>query len=79
MIDDDDDDRYDEAIQSISVIDKINILISLVEKNNHERQSAFLNLLEEAKFHLFHAWNEAQYYRELCEAYENAINKAAVK
>ena len=72
MIDDDDGDE----IESITVIDKLDVLIALIKNNNNEKQYAILSLLEETKFHLFHAWNEAQYYRELCESYETAINKA---
>ena len=72
MIDDDDGDE----IESITVIDKLDVLIALIKNNNNEKQYAILSLLEETKFHLFHAWNEAQYYRELCESYESAINKA---
>lgn len=72
MIDDDDGDE----IESVTVIDKLDVLIALIKNNNNEKQYAILSLLEEAKFHLFHAWNEAQYYRELCESYESAINKA---
>jgi hypothetical protein len=73
---DDDDEMHDDEI-SVTVIDKLDVLIALIKKNNNEKQYAILSLLEETKFHLFHAWNEAQYYRELCESYETAINKAA--
>ena len=75
---DDDDDMYDddEEMVSITVIDKLDVLINLIKKTSDEKQYAILTLLEETKFHLFHAWNEAQYYRELCESYETAINKA---
>ena len=72
---DDDDEMHDDEI-SITVIDKLDVLITLIKNNNNEKQYAILSLLEETKFHLFHAWNEAQYYRELCESYETAINKA---
>ena len=72
---DDDDEMHDDEI-SITVIDKLDVLIALIKKNNNDKQYASLSLLEETKFHLFHAWNEAQYYRELCESYETAINKA---
>ena len=74
---DDDDEMHDDAIESVTVIDKLDVLISLIKRFNPEKQVAILSLLEETKFHLFHAWNEAQYYRELCESYETAINKAA--
>jgi hypothetical protein len=72
---DDDDEMHDDEI-SVTVIDKLDVLIALIKKNNNDKQYAILSLLEETKFHLFHAWNEAQYYRELCESYETAINKA---
>lgn len=73
---DDDDEMHDDEMVSITVIDKLDLLINLIKKSNNEKQYAILTLLEETKFHLFHAWNEAQYYRELCESYETAINKA---
>ena len=76
MIDDDDGDMYNEAVNSIHIIEKLNILICLIEKNNYEKQRALVSLLEETKFHLLHAWNETEYYRELCEGYEIIINKA---
>jgi hypothetical protein len=76
MIDDDDDEMYNEATNAIHIIDKLDILISLIEKNSYEKQRALLSLLEETKFHLLHAWNETQYYRELCEGYEAIIKKA---
>lgn len=72
----DDDGMYNEADSSIHIIDKLNILICLIEKNSYEKQRALLSLLEETKFHLLHAWNETEYYRELCEGYEVIINKA---
>jgi hypothetical protein len=72
---DDDDEMHDDAIESVTVIDKLDVLISLIKRFNPEKQVAILSLLEETKFHLFHAWNEANYYRELCESYETAINK----
>jgi hypothetical protein len=72
---DDDDEMHDDEI-SVTVIDKLDVLIALIKNNNNDKQYAILSLLEETKFHLFHAWNEAQYYRELCESYETAINKA---
>ena len=78
MIDDSDsDDMYKDDIQNLNVIDKLNILITLIQKSSYEKQRSLLHLLEETKFHLLHAWNEADYYRELCEGYETTINKAA--
>lgn len=72
---DDDDEMHDDEI-SITVIDKLDVLIALIKSNNNEKQYAILSLLEETKFQLFHAWNEIRYYSELCESYESAINKA---
>jgi hypothetical protein len=72
---DDDDEMHDDELE-FTVIDKLDILIGLIKKVDSEKQTAILRLLEETKFHLFHAWNEAQYYRELCESYETTINKA---
>jgi hypothetical protein len=77
MIDDNEDDMYGDAIQSLSIIDKLDVLIHLIQNSSYEKQRSLLHLLEETKFHLLHAWNEAQYYRELCEGYETTINKAA--
>jgi hypothetical protein len=74
---DDGDEMHDDESRDITVIDKLDVLINLIKKNNYDKQYAILSLLEETKFHLFHAWNETQYYRELCESYETAINKAA--
>jgi hypothetical protein len=72
---DDNDDMENDAHEEINIIDKMNILIALIQKTGPKGQVALLNLLEEAKFQLFYAWNEANYYRELCEGYEKAINK----
>lgn len=70
----DGDDMNDDLHEEINIIDKMNILIALIQKSGPKGQVALLNLLEEAKFQLFYAWNEANYYRELCEGYEKTIN-----
>jgi hypothetical protein len=72
---DDNDDTNDDIQDEINIIDKMNILIALIQKTGPKGQVALLQLLEEAKFQLFYAWNEANYYRELCEGYEKAIDK----
>jgi hypothetical protein len=72
---DDNDDMENDAHEEINIIDKMNILIALIQKTGPKGQVALLQLLEEAKFQLFYAWNEANYYRELCEGYEKAIDK----
>jgi hypothetical protein len=72
---DDNDDMNDDIQDEINIIDKMNILIALIQKTGPKGQVALLQLLEEAKFQLFYAWNEANYYRELCEAYEKTIDK----
>ena len=71
----DDDDMNDDIEGEINIIDKMNILIALIQKTRPKGQVALLHLLEGAKFQLFYAWNEANYYRELCEGYEKAIDK----
>ena len=73
---DDDREEFDEAMEHVSVIDKIHILISLIEGSKTDRYKSLQLVLEEAKFQLLHAWNEAQYYMELCDSYETAIKKA---
>jgi len=70
----DDREDFDDAMENISIVDRIDILLSLIETN--QKYKSLKILLEEAKFQLFHAWNEAQYYMELCEGYETAIKKA---
>ena len=72
---DDDREEFDDAMEHVSVIDKIDILISLIEGSKTDRYKSLQLVLEEAKFQLAHAWNEAQYYMELCDSYETAINK----
>ena len=72
---DDDREEFDDAMEHVSVVDKIDILISLIESSNTDKYKALKLVLEEAKFQLLHAWNEVQYYMELCESYETAIKK----
>ena len=55
----DDDDMNDDIEGEINIIDKMNILIALIQKTRPKGQVALLHLLEEAKFQLFYAWNEA--------------------
>ncbi len=72
---DDDREEFDDAMEHVSVVDKIDILISLIENTNTDKYRALKLVLEEARFQLIHAWNEAQYYMELCEGYESAIKQ----
>lgn len=72
------DDSDFEHIDEVSVIDKIDILLTLIEngpENSRNRYRALSAVLNEAKFQLLHAWNEAQYYLELCEGYERTIKQ----
>ena len=72
------DDSDFEHIDEVSVIDKIDILLTLIEngsENSKARYRALTAVLSEAKFQLLHAWNEAQYYLELCEGYEKTIKQ----
>ena len=72
------DDSDFEHIDEVSVIDKIDILLTLIEngsENSKARYRALTSVLSEAKFQLLHAWNEAQYYLELCEGYEKTIKQ----
>ena len=62
------DDSDFEHIDEVSVIDKIDILLTLIENGpSKNRYRALSAVLSEAKFQLLHAWNEAQYYLEICE------------
>ena len=70
---DDDREEFDDAMEHVSVVDKIDILISLIESSNTDKYRALKLVLEEARFQLLHAWNEAQYYMDLCEGYEKTI------
>jgi hypothetical protein len=72
------DDSDFDHIDEVSVIDKIDILLTLIEngsENSRTRYRALAAVLSEAKFQLLHAWNEAQYYLELCEGYEKTIKQ----
>ena len=72
------DDSDFEHIDEVSVIDKIDILLTLIEngpENARNRYKALSAVLSEAKFQLLHAWNEAQYYLELCEGSERTIKQ----
>jgi hypothetical protein len=51
----------------------------LIENGPKKKYHSLSLVLEEAKFQLLHAWNEAQYYMELCESYENKIKLAGDK
>ena len=74
------DDSDFEHIDEVSVIDKIDILLTLIENGpSKNRYRALSAVLSEAKFQLLHAWNEAQYYLELCEGYEKTIKQIGDK
>ena len=72
---DDDREEFEDAMEHVNVIDKIEILITLIENSKTDKYKALKLVLEEARFQLLHAWNEAQYYMELCDGYETAIKK----
>lgn len=71
------DDDFDDGVEmdEITVIDKINILLTLIENGPNEKYKALALVLQEARFQLLHSWNEVQYYMELCESYEKSIKK----
>lgn len=71
------DDDFDDGVEmdEITVIDKINILLTLIENGPNEKYKALALVLHEARFQLLHAWNEVQYYTELCESYEKSIKE----
>jgi hypothetical protein len=76
MIEDPNDDDFDsEEMDEVTVIDKINILLTLIENGPKEKYKALALVLHEARFQLLHAWNEVQYYMELCESYEKSIKE----
>jgi hypothetical protein len=82
MTDNPNDDDFDNEkfdIDQISVIDKIDILITLIENGPKDRYKSLTNVLYEARFQLLHAWNEVEYYMELCEGYERAIKQVGDK
>jgi hypothetical protein len=72
-----DDDKVD--IDDVNIIDKLDILITLIENGPRDRYKALTNTLYEAKFQLLHAWNEVQYYMELCEGYEKTVKQVGDK
>jgi hypothetical protein len=72
-----DDDKA--SIDDVSIIDKLDILITLIENGPKDRYKALTNTLYEARFQLLHAWNEVQYYMELCEGYENTVKRVGDK
>ena len=66
-------------MDEVTVIDKINILLTLIENSPSEKYKALALVLQEARFQLLHAWNEVQYYMELCESYEKSIKELGDK
>jgi hypothetical protein len=74
-----DPDDFDDEIDEISVIGKIDILITLIENGPKDKYQALVNVLYDARFQLLHAWNEVEYYMELCEGYERAIKQVGDK
>ena len=74
-----DDGELESTGEHVSIIDKIDILLLLIENGPKDKYRSLSLVLEEARFQLLHAWNEAQYYMELCESYEDQIKKAGDK
>lgn len=72
-------DDFGDEIDEVTIIDKIDILITLIENGPKERYKALVNVLYDARFQLLHAWNEVQYYMELCEGYEKTIKQVGDK
>ena len=84
MIDNpDNNDLPDSDDVQITVIDKIDILLSLIEKGFPKdaklRYQTLTELLLDARFQLLHSWNEIEYYMELCEAYEKQFKEIGDK
>jgi hypothetical protein len=81
MTEDPNDDDFDDGVEmdEVTVIDKINILLTLIENSPSEKYKALALVLQEARFQLLHAWNEVQYYMELCESYEKSIKELGDK
>jgi hypothetical protein len=81
MTEDPNDDDFDDGVEmnDVTVIDKINILLTLIENSPSEKYKALALVLQEARFQLLHAWNEVQYYMELCESYEKSIKELGDK
>lgn len=69
----------DSETNDVSIIDKLDILITLIENGPRDRYKALTNTLYEAKFQLLHAWNEVQYYMDLCEGYEKTFKQVGDK
>lgn len=70
---------FGDEIDSVTIIDKIDILITLIENGPKDKYKALVNVLYDARFQLLHAWNEVQYYMELCEGYERTIKQVGDK
>ena len=83
MTDNPDNNLPDDEDAPITVIEKIDILLSLIErgfpKDAKLRYQTLTELLLDAKFQLLHAWNEVEYYMELCEAYEKQFKEIGDK
>ena len=81
MTEDPNDDDFDDGVEmnDVTVIDKINILLTLIENSPSEKYKALALVLQEARFQLLHALNEVQYYMELCESYEKSIKELGDK
>jgi len=78
MIEDSNDDDFDDdkiGIDEVAIIDKIDILLTLIENGPKDKYKALALVLHEAKFQLLHALNEAQYYSQLCDGYEKTIKQ----
>ena len=69
----------DSETGDVSIIDKLDILITLIENGPRDKYKALTNTLYEAKFQLLHAWNEVQYYMDLCEGYEKTFKQVGDK
>jgi len=69
----------DSETNDVSIIDKLDILITLIENGPRDKYKALTNTLYEAKFQLLHAWNEVQYYMDLCEGYEKTFKQVGDK
>jgi len=75
----DDPEDFGDEIDNVTIIDKIDILITLIENGPKDKYKALVNVLHDARFQLLHAWNEVQYYMELCESYEKSIKELGDK
>ena len=70
---------FGDHLDDVTIIDKIDILITLIENGPKEKYKALVNVLYDARFQILHAWNEVQYYMELCDGYERTIKQAGDK